>query len=494
MQRNAFISSNGAKMLLIAGLLIISFFTGVHATSVKASTFGWNATDATTAFQNAIKSSYDTIIVDLQAGDWIVRPNTFSNASNKTIVFQPGVVLLAKPGAFPNTSDCLLEFGGATNIKIYGYGATLKMQKAEYTTGEARMCLSLLSCSNMQVYGLILSSSGGDGVYIGDNGGAQNYCQNILLKDIWSDNNRRQGISVISASHLKVDHCWFTNTIGTLPEFGVDLEPNNHTERLVDIVFNKCRITGNNGSGIGLSVLNLDSTSLPLDITFNDCYLSNNHTTSNAYAACEIQLGDNGQNNAVRGAVNFNNCMVENSQWTAVDVRKIAYGYKANFNNCVFSNVSQNTTHSQYNTPIWVELTDYSNACPRFGGAGFTNCLLYYTTSYDFLWANGWTTSAGLGDFQLNNLTVINPNTVTYNAAANSGSPASDCIFDIHKFTAAPATVISYSTSGNLIECDSTNGILTITRAAGSNVMSPIRWAYRTPLKGPAFKALTTAA
>ncbi len=475
----------GGTTLQLSCLVILVIVSGACATHIKASTFGWNDTDATTAFKNAINSSYDTIVIDKQASDWIITPALFWDVTNKIILFENGVVLQAKAGSFSGTSDCLLRFNGALNLKLVGYGATLKMRKADYTqppyaAGEWRSTLSLNSCTNVQVFGFKIMDSGGDGVYIGfhPNYNPQNYCENILLKDLWCDNHHRQGISVISAQHLRVEHCWFTNTIGTLPEFGIDLEPDDSTELLVDIVFDKCRLTGNNGSAIGIAVLNLNNTSLPLDVTFSNCYLSDNHTTANAYVACEIILGDNGKANAVTGAVSFNNCMIENSQWTAVYVRKIAYGYQANFNSCVFKDVSQNTANT-YNNPIWVEVTDYYNACPRFGGAVFNNCLLSYGTAYNFLDSYGEdATSAGMGNVQFNNFTVINPNNVSYNVTRGGGSPASDCIFDFNKFTSAPTTTVSYAAGGNLIECNTTNSLLNIYRAAGSNVTYPLGISY----------------
>jgi hypothetical protein len=42
-------------------ILILGFNNYGFASSVKASTFGWNATNATTAFVNAINSANDTI-------------------------------------------------------------------------------------------------------------------------------------------------------------------------------------------------------------------------------------------------------------------------------------------------------------------------------------------------------------------------------------------------------------------------------------------------
>jgi len=471
------------KWCIVGFLLLFAGLNG-KATRVYASDFGYSPADATSAFQNAILSDADTVIVDLQSGDWIVGPNRFFDLQNKVIIFQSGVVLTAKPGAFPDNGDCLINLVRANNVKIIGYGAVLKMQKAEYAAladGEWRHALAVNSSSNIEVYGLKIRDSGGDGLYVsGDTWyGTQLYSENILFRDIWCDNHYRQGISVISAQHLRVENCWFTNTKGTLPESGVDLESDSPEHRFVDIVFEKCRFTGNSGNGIQLSFWKLDSTSIPVDITFRDCYLSNNHDASNPYAAAEIQISDNGHG-AVHGNARFERCMVENSQWTAVSMRKTANGIMLYFDDCVFLNVSKDNT-SIYNTPIWIEVTDYSNPCPRFGGAEFNDCLITYSNNLKILGSYGEiNTSPGMGNVQLNNLTVINPSaSVTIDVHSGGGSPDTTCNFDIHKFTAAPSTEINISKNGNLIECSENNSLLMSTRSA-ENTSFPVGFSYVT--------------
>lgn len=69
-------------------MLVLGVSINSYATSVNASTFGWNATNATAAFVNAIKSANDTIIIDLQASDWMIGPTNFDTLKNKTIILK----------------------------------------------------------------------------------------------------------------------------------------------------------------------------------------------------------------------------------------------------------------------------------------------------------------------------------------------------------------------------------------------------------------------
>ncbi len=450
--------------------LIFIFAIGLcnlsYASSVNASTFGWNATDATTAFVNAIKSANDTIYIDKQASDWIIAPTHFEYDSNKTIIFENGVNLVAKPGAFSGIYSTLFYLDECKNITIIGYGAKFIMQKAEYITynnSQYRHSISLMSCSNIKIYGLQLIGSGGDGIIVASWTGIayQRYCEIILLKDLWCDNHYRQGISVISAQHLRVENCWFTNTIGTAPQSGVDIEPNQPFERLIDIVFDKCRFTGNAGNGIMLAPISIDSTTLPMDITFNNCFVSNNGVN-------KYQISTYSYLSGAKGVVNFNNCMTDGGGYS-VGGTKLASGYKTNFNNCVFRNP----------TNIVINYDDHttSTSLIKTGGASFTNCLALYNTNYRYfnIWhANG--TWAGLEDVQFNNFTVINPNSVTYNNGG--GNISANCVFNFQPFASAPATSVSYSTGNSLIECSNTNCPLEFARASGSNTTFPIAMTY----------------
>jgi len=106
------------------GLCFVVLLFGVRdlnlcAEIVKASDFGWSEADATEAFQNAVLSSADTVIVDLQSSDWLVAPNDFYDLRDKTIIFQPGVQLVAKPGAFTHNNDCLIRLDGDSGNVAY---------------------------------------------------------------------------------------------------------------------------------------------------------------------------------------------------------------------------------------------------------------------------------------------------------------------------------------------------------------------------------------
>ena len=62
----------------------------------------------------------------------------------------------------------------------------------------------------------------------------------------------------------------FSNTAGTPPAFGADLEPDHASYRFVNVSFRNCSFVGNQGGGISINMAALDHTAPPLSISFED--------------------------------------------------------------------------------------------------------------------------------------------------------------------------------------------------------------------------------
>lgn len=233
---------------------------GVPAGFVDASTFGYNAADATAALQGAINTGQNVYVPDMGT-PWIVTPITLTH-SNQTIQFQSGTVVEAKQGDsayYPNDAS-LFSASGISHVNLIGYGATLQMHKtdylsAPYTPGEWRMGISLGTVSDFQIEGLTIKDTGGDGIYVGASAGT--YCDNVTIKDVTLDNNYRQGISVISAKNLSIDNAVILNTSGTAPQAGIDFEPNTPDQVLQNITVKNSIINANGSHGIFFATGNM---------------------------------------------------------------------------------------------------------------------------------------------------------------------------------------------------------------------------------------------
>ncbi|WP_340202394.1 right-handed parallel beta-helix repeat-containing protein [Ascidiimonas sp. W6] len=364
-------------------VVLFLFCQLVWSQSKYASEFGYNENDATLAFTKALNSAYDTIIIDKQNKDWILSPTVISNIHHKVIMLESGVVLRAKKNAFKRKGDVLLKFLNCSHLQLFGYGASLVMNKEEYTDGEWRMTLSLINVNTISIKGLKFANSGGDGIYI-DGWKKGDFSQNIIIEDIVSENHKRQGMSIISAQDVWVKNAIFKDTKGTLPEAGLDLEPDDPEDRMVNINFENCKFINNNHSGIVLGLNKLNSSSIPVSITFKNCYLSMNHIPENAYVAAEI-VSAAAPKDPVKGRVIFDGLLVDGSDWGILYSRKISKAYKVIFKNSTAKNICKKQTMP----PVYLEVPDYFASSGPLGGFEFDNLKVDYEGDLPFMKVRG---------------------------------------------------------------------------------------------------------
>ena len=78
-------------------------------TTANASWWGFDSEDATDALQGAIDSKAKKVIVPFMGEPWTVRPIMLR--SHLELVFEPGVMVLAKKGEFKDEFQLLLRKG-----------------------------------------------------------------------------------------------------------------------------------------------------------------------------------------------------------------------------------------------------------------------------------------------------------------------------------------------------------------------------------------------
>ncbi len=340
-------------------------------TEANAAWWGFNANDSTDCLQAAIDSGARRLVVPYMGAEWIVRP--LKLRSNIEICFDPGVVVLAKKGEFKGGGDSLFSASDAADITLRGYGATLRMRKKDYQNppydkAEWRMALSFDGCRRISVEGLRLESSGGDGIYIGATANLP-YCEDMVIRDVVCHDNHRQGISVIGAVNLLIENCVLSNTDGTAPRAGIDLEPNGPKEKLVNVVVRNCRMENNAGAGILLYLKNLTRESDPLSIRFEDCYVKGGKDAGIGVGA----LTDNGP----QGSVEFVNCTVEDTEKCGAYLYdKSPDAAPVRFVNCKWRNVATQDPNGAFRVPLLLHAFRKKIAA-KLGGIEFANCHVY---------------------------------------------------------------------------------------------------------------------
>jgi hypothetical protein len=333
-----------------------------------ASWWGFDPEDATEALQAAIDSGAPKVVVENMGRPWIVS-RTINLRSNQEIVFEKGVIVEAKKGAFLGKGDCLFLAALQRNITIIGYGAVLRMRKLDYTQppyekAEWRHALSIRSCENVRVFGLTLASSGGDGIYLGvAKRGVPN--SKIHIKDVVCVDNYRQGISVISAENVLMENVVMRDTSGTPPMAGIDFEPNDPTEVLSNIVMRNCVVQNNSGDGFAFYLHNLNSASRPISIRLEGCRSIGNRRS------VSISVG-NSKEKTVSGVIEFVDCKFEGSEGAGIYIaQKPPFGCKVRFVKCEISDAAlKQVTQS----PIM-----FASARGNFepiGGVEFIDCVV----------------------------------------------------------------------------------------------------------------------
>ena len=335
----------------------------------RASWWGFDPADATVALQAAIHSGARTLIVEDMGAPWITDKLTL--ASDLKMVFEPGVVVQAKRGAFRGGGDCLFSAALKTNLTLIGHGATLRMwkqdydDKTQYKHAEWRHVLSFTSCAGVRVEGLTLADSGGDGIYLGV---AQKGvpCSDVVIKKVVCLNNYRQGISVISARNRLIEDCVLKDTGGTAPEAGIDFEPNAATEELVNCVMRNCASENNKGDAYTFYLRPLRADSMPISIRLENC------RSIGCRRSVAFVTGNDSDTAGVRGAMEFINCRFEGSQQAAISIGdKPVSGSRVSFVNCEVVNPA---ARQPAMTPI--VFTSDANGVDTIGGIRFESCTI----------------------------------------------------------------------------------------------------------------------
>ena len=413
MKRNSF------KSWVLSGILGALLFAG-RAGVAATLTVPHHPTDCTANLQAAFNdASADTIIVPNVGAAWTTGP-LYLERSNVTLVFEPGVELVAKRKVFTG-GHCLIQVQLCHHVIIRGYGATLRMLNGtdpKYNAFENQHCLGLRAVDNVLVEGLKCTRAGGDGIYVSDGWGGSDptFSSNVTIQDCTLDDNRRQGISVISAQNLIIRRCVMSNTgatNGTEPKAGIDFEPDLPVHRLVNCVLSDCSIFGNRAdtyaSGIHSYLGNLTAASQPVSIQIERC-----HITSTVGRGVAVNLS--GSNDGGPPATyTMSDCLIEDTRSSGLHLNSGLATTTTQITRTVLRNTfTDSVTWNGGGTPIYLEGQFADIAA--YGSITFTDCLVIDSQPRSFI--RSYEDRSTLAPRRANtycdglrgNITVINPN------------------------------------------------------------------------------------
>ncbi len=207
--------------------------------------------DDTSAFQAAINSLPAT------GGTITVPAGTYMIDALRSINLRSHVHLQMSSGAqlvaIPNSSQrsYVIKAWQVTDVEISGGAIVGERARHIGSTGEWGMGIDILASQRVNVHDLTVSDCWGDGLYIGAIGHVGVPSIDITINNVVSTNNRRQGLSFGPVNRVYVVNSTFSNSHGTKPETGIDIEPSIQGIAK-DIRIEYSTISGNAGSGMEL--------------------------------------------------------------------------------------------------------------------------------------------------------------------------------------------------------------------------------------------------
>ena len=186
-------------------------------------------------------------------------------------------------------------------------------------------------------------------------------------------------MSVISAADMLVLNTTFSNTNGTSPQHGVDLEPDSSTDpsnplRLENLTFRDCRAINNSGAGFGGYLLHAVS---PVTVRFENCSISGGHSgwwfsTVSAKGAIAVS-GGSVEGTATHGVALLDKLL--GALPVAFENHRISHVAIAENATCVGSNPQKYCPPGSSNAPVALYYRDGQTKFSE-GGVHFTGCTV----------------------------------------------------------------------------------------------------------------------
>lgn len=219
------------------------------ATSLDVRRFGASGnglTDDTQAFADAVRATPIDGTLDVPDGIYLIDPRrSVVLKGDMTLRLAPGAVLQALPVAEPVSA--VIAVHDVANLTISGGTIVGERRQHTGTTGEWGMGIDVRGATGVTLDGVRVRDCWGDGIYVG--AGRQGESRQITIRQCTSTGNRRQGLSVTACIGADVVDSAFLDTQGTVPESGIDLEP-NPPYVVRDVTIRNCVAAGNAGWGI----------------------------------------------------------------------------------------------------------------------------------------------------------------------------------------------------------------------------------------------------
>ena len=210
--------------------------------------------DDTSAFQAAINSLPSTGgTVTVPDGTYMINAlRSINMRSHVRLRMSSGAKLVALPNS--STRSNVIKLSRVNNVEISGGSIVGERTTHRGSSGEWGMGIDILASSKVFVHDMKISNCWGDGLYVGAIGsaGRATPSTDVTINHVVSNNNRRQGLSFGPVNRVYVVNSTFSNTNGTKPEHGIDIEPQVQGPSQ-NIRIESSNMFGNRGNGLEMS-------------------------------------------------------------------------------------------------------------------------------------------------------------------------------------------------------------------------------------------------
>lgn len=205
--------------------------------------------DYTVFLQEGVNQHRDIIFPDFPV---LINENGLTLKSDTKVYFPPNSKLIMEPNRANGYE--MLAIKNVKNIYIYYPNIEGDKNKHLDSTGEWGFGISIKQSTNITVKYAVITLCQGDGIYIG---GSSVPSRNITISSCLVDNNRRNGLSITSGININIDSCVFSNSNGTGPRAGIDIEANNNNNEIDSINISNTITFNNERSGLLINLVNL---------------------------------------------------------------------------------------------------------------------------------------------------------------------------------------------------------------------------------------------
>lgn len=219
---------------------------------------GTETSDVTLYCQRALNSGKD---VSFPNGTYMVDGNInncLKPVSNQTIHLEAGASIRVIPNALSGYSA--IRILDVENVVIEGFGEFVGERYAH--TGNTNPVggdeqghgVDIRNSANITVRDLRFRDFQGDGVYVGAYNSATLFSSNVLIDNVTSTNNFRNGLSITACDGCVVRGGLFANQNGLIGAMmGVDVEPNSGKAPVTNVLIDGVTCVDNGGPGISIS-------------------------------------------------------------------------------------------------------------------------------------------------------------------------------------------------------------------------------------------------